>query len=144
MAQQRAISSKLSDTLSKIERQLEGVRDEFLTRMADEIVKESPVWSGRYVTSHSIGTSSSAGQFTENLESRTYKTTVPDAYRAEARGNLRADIANLPKDAPIFYINNNAPHAVFVEYKHKRVYGSARNNAKIHLREAIEAVKARQ
>lgn len=144
MAQQRAIGSKLSDVISKIERDLEGVRDEFLTRMADEIVQESPVWTGRYVTSHSIGTSSAAGQFTGNLESYSQKTTVPEAYKAEARGNLRADIAKLPKDANVFYINNNAPHAEIVEYKHKHVYESVKKRAKFHLQDAIQAVRARQ
>ena len=152
MAQQRAIGSRLSDVISKIERDLEGVRDEFLTRMADEIVKESPVWTGRYVTSHSIGTSSAAGQFTGNLESYSQKTTVPEAYKAEARGNLRADIAKLPKDADTIYINNNSPHAAFVEYigwpeqgkGPRAVYSQALNRSKILLQEAIQEVKARQ
>jgi hypothetical protein len=152
MVQSRAVGASLSDIISKIDRDLTDVRDEFLTRMADDIVQASPVWTGRYVTSHSIGTSSSAGQFTENLEGFTEKTSVPDAYKAEARGNLRADIANLPKDAQRIYINNNSPHAVFVEYigwpKFGKgphgVYSEALNRANNHLQDAVNTVKARQ
>lgn len=152
MAQSRAISTSLSQMVSKIDRDLTDVRDEFLTRMADDIVETSPVWTGRYVTSHSIGTTSAAGQFTGNLEGFTEKTSVPDAYKAEARGNLRADIAKLPKEAEKVYLNNNSPHAVFVEYlgwpKFGKgpygVYSQALNRANNHLQDAVNTVKARQ
>jgi hypothetical protein len=149
MAQPRAIGSRLSDVLAKVERDLEGVRDEFLTIMADDLVASSPVWSGRYVTSHSIGASSSAGRFTENLEGWQEKTTVPEAYKAEARGNLRADIAALPRDAQRVYINNNAPHAQIVEHGNARVpahkvYESVINRADVNLQKAINNVRGRQ
>ena len=99
MAQPRAIGKSITDIVSRIEQQLEGVRDEFLKEVAEDLVQTSPIWSGRYITSHSIGVSSSGGQFTGNLESPGPRTSVPDAYRAEARANLMGDIAALPTQA---------------------------------------------
>lgn len=149
MAQPRAIGSRLSDVLAKVEKDLEGIRDEFLIIMADDIVESSPVWSGRYVTSHSINTGSSAGRFTENIDGWTEKTTVPEAYKAEARGNLRADISALPKETTRVYINNNAPHAQIVEHGNTKVpahgvYSGVLNRAGVNLDKAINNVRGRQ
>lgn len=146
MAQPRAIGSRISDVLANIEKELDAVRDEFLTIMADDLVASSPVWSGRYVTSHSINSGSAAGQFTENLDGWTEKTTVPEAYKAEARGNLRADIASLSKDASRIYFNNNSPHADIVEYGNSKVaahnvYESVINRSGVNLQKAITNVK---
>lgn len=147
MAQGRAIGSKISGVLAKIEKDLEEVRDQFLMNVAEDLVVSSPVWSGRYVTSHSIGTTSRAGQFTENLEPQTQKTTVPSAYKSEGLANLMADIAALPAEAGNIYISNNAPHARIVEYGGVRtpvyaVYEGVSNRAGLHLQEAVNTVKA--
>lgn len=148
MAQPRAIGTRLSDVLNKVERDLEEVRDEFLRNMARDIVNGSPVWSGRYVTSHEISTNSAAGRFTGNLEPMTERTSVPQAYKSEGLANLMGDIAALPKDATRVYINNNAPHAQIVEYGGKTnpsaVYESAMNRSNLHLQEAINTVRGRQ
>ena len=149
MAQPRAIGTSITNIISRLEQQLEGVRDEFLTNMAEDLVQSSPIWSGRYITSHSIGTSSAAGQFTENLEGWTEKTTVPDAYRAEARANLTGDIAALPAKAERIYINNNAPHANIVEHGNAKVsphkvYETVLRRANIHLQDAVNKVKGGQ
>jgi hypothetical protein len=150
MAQPRAIGKSITDIVSRIEQQLEGVRDEFLREMSEDLVQTSPIWSGRYITSHSISTSSSGGQFTGNLEPPSGpRTSVPDAYRAEARANLMGDIAALPPQANTIYINNNAPHAKIVEDGNtrvpaKHVYKTVLNRADIHLQTAINKVKGSQ
>ncbi len=150
MAQPRAIGKSITDIVSRIEQQLEGIRDEFLREMSEDLVQTSPIWSGRYVTSHSISTSSSGGQFTGNLEPPSGpRTSVPDAYRAEARANLMGDIAALPAQANTIYINNNAPHAKIVEDGNttvpaKHVYKTVLNRADIHLQKAINRVKGSQ
>lgn len=146
MAQPRSIGESITSIVSRLEQQLEGVRDEFLMGMAEDLVTSSPIWSGRYVTSHSIGTSSSAGQFTGNLERPSEKTTVPEAYRAEGRANLAGDIAALPAKTERVYLNNTAPHAYLVEYggvnmQGRGVYEGVINRANIHLQEAINKVK---
>lgn len=147
MAQGRAVGSQISSILAKVEKDLEEVRDQFLMNVAEDLVVSSPVWSGRYVTSHSIGTTSRAGQFTENLEPMTQRTTVPSAYKSEGLANLMSDIASLPAEASNIYISNNAPHARIVEYGGSRtpvyaVYEGVSNRANLHLQKAVNTVKA--
>lgn len=151
MVQSRALGSRLSDVLAKVERDLEDVKKQFLINIAEDLVSPttSPIWSGQYITSHSISTTSSAGQFTSNLGGWTEKTTVPEAYRAEARANLMSDIEALPLNSDKVYINNNAPHARIVEFGGARtpaygVLSGVSNRASIHLQDAINTVKARQ
>ena len=152
MAQGRAIGVSLAQQIAKVEKDLTEVRDVFLAEMANEIVNTSPVWAGQYVTSHSIGTRSAAGRFTGTIETgMTDKTSYPEAYKAEGRANLMSDINALPKDAPLIYLNNNAPHAQIVEsggwerrkppYK---VYASAVARSDIHLATAIAKVRGGQ
>ncbi len=153
MAQGRAISTNIAAILSKIEKDLQGVRDEFLKEVAEDLVRDttSPIWSGQYVTSHSISTSSSAGQFTGNIGEGGFapKTSVPEAYRSEARASLMGDIAALPQEADKIYIRNNAPHAKIVEFGGGRtpaygVFSSVSNRAGLHLQTAINRVKGSQ
>lgn len=153
MAQGRAISTNIAAIISKIEKDLEGVRDEFLKEVAEDLVRDttSPIWSGQYITSHSISTSSSAGQFTGNIGGENYgpRTSVPEAYRAEARANLMGDIAALPPQADKIYIRNNAPHARIVEFgggytPAYGVFSSVSNRAGLHLQKAINTVKGGQ
>lgn len=150
MAQSRALGSRISDVLAKVENDLEEIQKQFLINIAEDLVapETSPIWSGQYITSHSISTSSSAGQFTGNVGEGgwTEKTSVPEAYRSEARANLMSDIANLPPLAEKIYINNNAPHAQIVEYGGGRtrahaVFSSVRNRAGLHLQTAINTVR---
>lgn len=150
MAQSRAIGSRISDILAKVEKDLEQVQKQFLTNIAEDLVapETSPIWSGQYITSHSISATSSAGRFTSNVGGGGFseKTSVPEAYRSEARANLMSDIAALPASAEKIYINNNAPHARIVEFGGGRtpahaVFSSVSNRAGIHLQDAINKVK---
>lgn len=150
MVQSRALGSRISDVLAKVERDLDDVKKQFLINIAEDLVSPttSPIWSGQYITSHSISSSSSAGQFTANVGGWTDKTTVPEAYRSEARANLMSDIAALPTNSDKVYINNNAPHARIVEFGGARtpaygVFSGVSNRAGIHLQDAINTVKAR-
>ena len=151
MAQSRAISTNIAEILAKVEAKLDGVKEQFLIEVAEDLVAQgtSPVWSGHYITSHSISTTSSGGQFTENLGGWTEKTSNPEAYRAEARANLMGNIASLPKGADNIYISNNAPHARIVEYGGGNtsaygVFSSVANRAGLHLQKAISKVKGGQ
>jgi hypothetical protein len=151
MAQSRAISTSLSAILAKVEARLEGVKEQFLIEVAEDLVapSTSPIWSGQYITSHSISTRSSGGQFTENLGGWTDKTNNPEAYRSEARANLLGNIAALPKDSTKVYISNNSPHTRIVEYGGGMtpaygVFSSVANRAGIHLQKAISKVKGGQ
>jgi hypothetical protein len=151
MVQGRAIGTNIAAVLAKVEKDLEAVRDEFLKEVAEDLVSQttSPIWSGQYITSHSISTSPSAGQFTSNIGGWSERTTNPSAYRAEARANLMGDIAALPPNADKIYIQNNAPHARIVEFGGGRtpayaVFSSVSNRAGLHLQTAINKVKGSQ
>lgn len=151
MVQSRAIGSRISDVLAKVEKDLEGVQKQFLTNIAEDLVNSSPIWSGQYITSHSISTSSSAGRFTGNVGGSGFseRTSVPEAYKSESRANLLGDIAALPPVAEKVYINNNAPHARIVEFgggmtPAHAVFSSVSNRAGIHLQDAINTVKGRR
>ena len=148
MAQSRAISTSLSAILAKVEARLEGVKEQFLIEVAEDLVapSTSPIWSGHYITSHSISNRSSGGQFTGNLGGWTEKTSNPEAYRSEARANLLGNIAALPKDSTKVYISNNSPHARIVEYGGGNtsaygVFSSVANRANVHLQTAINKIK---
>jgi hypothetical protein len=151
MVQGRAIGTNIAAVLAKIEKDLEDVRDEFLKEVAEDLVAQttSPIWSGQYITSHSISTSPSSGQFTSNIGGWSDRTTNPSAYRAEARANLMSDIAALPPKADKIYIQNNAPHARIVEFGGGRtpayaVFSSVSNRAGLHLQTAINKVRGSQ
>lgn len=149
MVQSRAIGVNIASVLANIEKDLEDVRNQFLTEVAEDLVMSSPIWSGQYITSHSISTSSSAGQFTGNVGGWTEKTSTPQAYIAEGRANLLGNIASLPIKADKIYINNNSPHARIVEDGGARtpahkVFSSVSNRAGCHLQTAVNKVKGSQ
>lgn len=136
---------KLTALIQKIEQDLQDVRNEFLTNMAEDIVNTSKptVDTGAYITSHSIRTTRGGGRSRSSHNKP--KGQSPEAKAAEALDQLMGDIAALPADQQQVFLSNNAPHANIVEYVHGyAVYESVRNRAGIHLQTAINTVKARQ
>lgn len=136
---------KLTALIQKIEKDLQDVRDEFLTNMAEDIVSSSKptVDTGAYITSHSIRTTRGGGRSRSSHNKP--KGQSPEAKAAEALDQLMGDIAALPADQQQVFLSNNAPHANIVEYTHGyAVYEGVRNRAGIHLQTAINTVKARQ
>ena len=136
---------KLTSLIKKIEQDLQDVRTEFLTSMAEDIVASSKptVDTGAYITSHSIRTTRGAGR--SRTSHNKPRGQSPEVKAAEALSQLMGDIASLPADQEQVFLTNNAPHANIVEYTHGyAVYEGARNRAGIHLQDAINTVKARQ
>ena len=139
---------KVTSLIQKIEQSLQDVRDEFLTNMAEDIVRstvspKAAVDTGAYITSHSITTTRGAGRSRSSHGKP--RGQNPEAKAAEALEQLMGDIASLPADQQQVFLTNNAPHANIVEYKHGyAIYEGVRNRAKIHLQDAINTVKARQ
>lgn len=139
---------KVSSLIQKIEKDLQDVRDIFLTNMAEDIVQstispKAAVDTGAYITSHSIRSTRGAGRSRSSHGKP--RGQNPEAKAAEALEQLMGDIAALPADQQEVYLTNNAPHANIVEYTHGyAIYEGVRNRAKIHLQDAINTVKARQ
>ena len=143
----------LTSRLKKVQDDLDKIRDQFLTNMADELVQESikTVDTGAYITSHSIRTTRGGGR------SRTSRNKPqgqdPQFEAAEALSQLYDDIAAIPKDQVQVFLTNNAPHANVVEYGNAtwkkypngyKIYSTLRNRASIHLQDAITKVKGSQ
>jgi len=110
----------INKQLKKLEDDLNSLLPNILTEAADYLVKApvgeaaggSPVYSGAYVKSHSITTSSGNGR---SRTSTGKPSANPAAEREEARALLYGDIAGIPKDTTKVYINNRSPHAMIVE-----------------------------
>ena len=143
----------LTSRLKKVQDDLDKIRDQFLTNMADELVQESvkTVDTGAYITSHSITTTRGAGR------SRTSRNKEqgqdPQFEAAQALSQLYEDIAAIPKDQVQVFLTNNAPHANVVEYGNAtwkkypngyQIYSALRNRASLHLQDAITKVKGSQ
>lgn len=150
-SQGRAAGLNITQLMQKVERDLGDVQKLFLLGLAEDIVESSPVDSGAYVKGHNIevGVGSSGGRFTGPLQSGTTSPN-PQGERAQAMSKLRGQIEALPESFGTISINNSVPHAYKVEYSGwgtrgpYAVYSAALNRAKIHLQDAINAVKARQ
>lgn len=139
------VQRSLTAVINKIEQDLDKVRTEFLTNMAEDLVASSKpfVDTGAYITSHSITTTRGAGRGRTSADKP--KGQDPSAKAAESLSQLIGDIAAIPKDQTQVFMTNNAPHANIVEYKHGyNVYSSVRNRAGLHLADAVNKVKGSQ
>ncbi len=141
----------LTSRLKKIQNDLDEIRDQFLTNMADELVAESleTVDTGAYITSHSIRTTRGGGR---SRTSRNKPQGQDQQFEAaQSLSQLYEDIASIPKGQVQVFLTNNAPHANVVEYgnatwkKHPngyKIYESLRNRAtSVHLKNAIISVR---
>ena len=139
------VQRSLTAVINKIEQDLDRVRTEFLTNVAEDLVNSSKpfVDTGAYITSHSITTTRGAGR--GRTSANKPKGQDPNAMAGEALSQLMGDIAAIPKDQTQVFIANNAPHANIVEYKHGYgVYESVRNRAGLHLADAVNKVRGSQ
>lgn len=140
--------SFLSD-LKKVEDNLEEVRKVFLQKLADQVVYASPnptdggspVDTGAYILSHSIGTSTGLG----GKQSSHGKPKDNGSARAEARAKLYSQIEGLPSDAKHVYMGNRSPHASRVENgwptkEGYHVYTILRGKAPVFIQEAKNEV----
>lgn len=149
--QGRAAGVNLTQKLQQIQQDLGDIQKLFLLNLAEDIVEASPVDSGMYVNGHNIetGVGSAGGQFTGPYVNNPTSPN-PRAEKDKAMGKLRGQIETLPEDLGIVSINNRVPHAYKVEYGGwstkgpYAVYSTALNRASIHLREAVNIVKARR
>lgn len=144
MAQGRSSSTSFTQQLNKVKENLDKVAPIFLTKMATEIVRLSPVDSGAYVTSHTLSVNSRGlgGQFSGTLRRQGPRAQDPQAEKANGLSSLLAQIASLPKDTPVVVMNNTVPHAYKVEYAGwgstppYLVYQTAKSKASSFLQEA--------
>jgi hypothetical protein len=140
------VQRSFASLLKKVEDDLDAVRDEFLRRVAEDLVNSSPVLTGTYVRNHSITTSTGSG----GKQSSHGKPRDNGSARSDAQNKLNEQIAALPKETTTVYIANRSPHANRVEYGGwsgkgpYAVYSGVKSRAKYHLQNAVSIVKGRQ
>ena len=113
---------------------LEGFRDLYLQGMADQLVLNSPVDTGTYITAHNIGTSQVPA--TESSEGKPRQQPY-EAFAQAARNGLFLDIRMLPENTNSVVFYNAAFHSDEVEYEHG--YAPYRKTAREHSRIASQA-----
>ena len=105
-------SRKLTDIIRDVEAKVDLFQEVLLTKIAQNVVSNSPVDTGAYVNSFNFSTGRDSRKRATSSEGR------PKMDESEAKGqaldNLMGDIKELPKDSKV-YLNNRAPHARLVE-----------------------------
>lgn len=125
----------------KLRENVQQFRDLFLQKMAQEVVLNSPVDTGTYITEHEIveGSGGSSGGVSSKGKPRN-QPWEPNAQ--QGLNNLYADISILSEEAPNVTMINNAEHADKVEYEHGyATYASARRNASALAKQAAQEAK---
>lgn len=144
---QRSFYQQLKD----LDQRLDQVRPVFLEKVATHLTQSSPnpssggspVDTGAYIMSHSIGTSTGLGG---RQSSRGRAKDYAEASREASYNRLMTQIQSLPEGTAKVYIGNRSPHAAIVEYgspnwrseirEGYQVYSTARNKAPQWLAEA--------
>jgi 4-alpha-glucanotransferase len=128
------VNRGLDGKFRKLEQMIEGYRDLYLQGMADQLVLNSPVDTGTYITAHNIGTAPVAA--TESSEGKPRQQPY-EPYAQAARNGLFLDIRTLPENANSVVFSNAAFHSDEVEYEHG--YAPYRKTAREHGRVAAQA-----
>lgn len=140
------VQRSFASLLKKVEDDLDAVRDEFLRRVAEDLVNSSPVLTGTYVRNHRITTTTGSG----GTSSSHGKPKDDGSARTDSLAQLNNQIEALPNDTTTVYIANRSPHANRVEYGGwsgrgpYAVFSGVRDRAKYHLQQAVSIVKGRQ
>lgn len=128
------VNRGLDGKFQKLEQMIEGYRDLYLQGMADQLVLNSPVDTGTYITAHHIGTTQVAA--TESSEGKPRQQPY-EPYAQAARNGLFLDIRMLPENTNSVVFSNAAFHSDEVEYEHG--YAPYRKTAREHSRVAAQA-----
>lgn len=116
--QYRAIDRRRAprDILRDFDERADALKTRVLEKMADVIIAGSPVDTGVYIMSHSIGDGGRARGLATTSSAGRPRGQPHAQFAAPARAQLAADIAALPKGARNVMLRNTAAHAPFVEY----------------------------
>lgn len=144
------LRTSFSIVLDKVQTKIDGVRTEFLKELARDLTSISPVDTGDYVLSHTIGTEPTANSHVTNSLGNTLGGQNKKQKQDESFLNLLKEIDSLPKDANIVYVSNSVPHAIAVEYGGANwlrsgysVYNTVESRANVYLADAIAKIKGR-
>ena len=128
------VNRGLDGKFRKLEQMVEGFRDLYLEGMSGELVLNSPVDTGTYITGHHVGTSPVGASRSSEGKPRQqdYGTKAQ-----EGLNQLFSEIQALPENANRVVFSNDSFHSDEVEYEHG--YAPYRKTAREHSRIASQA-----
>jgi hypothetical protein len=135
------VNRGLDGKFQKLEQMLEGYRDLYLEEMSAELVLNSPVDTGTYITGHHVGTGAVGASRSSEGKPRQQPY---EAYAQQGLNQLFSEINSLPDSVNNVVFSNDSFHSDVVEYEHG--YAPYRKTAREHKRIAAKAaaeVKAR-
>lgn len=128
------VNRGLDGKFQKLEQMVEGFRDLYLQGMSEQLVLNSPVDTGTYITGHHVGTSAVGASRSSEGKPRQQPF---QPYAQEGLGQLFSDVAALPDSANSVVFSNDTFHSDEVEYEHG--YAPYRKTAREHSRVAAQA-----
>lgn len=105
------VNRGLDGKFTKIKEDIKAYRDLYLQGMAEQLILNSPVDTGTYITSHNIG---SAGGFTSSAGKPRNQPYQP--FAQAGLNKLFQDIQSLSDTAARVNMSNSAEHADLVEF----------------------------
>jgi hypothetical protein len=128
------VNRGLDGKFRKLEQMIEGYRDLYLQGMSEQLVLNSPVDTGTYITGHHVGTSAVGP--TRSSEGKSRQQPY-EPYAQEGLNQLFTEINTLPDNANSVVFSNDSFHSDEVEYEHG--YAPYRKTAREHSRVAAQA-----
>ena len=128
------VNRGLDGKFRKLEQMIDDYREFYLQGMSEELVLNSPVDTGTYITGHHVGTAAVGATRTSDNKPRQQPY---GPYAQEGLGQLFSEIAALPEGANRVVFSNDTFHSDVVEYDHG--YAPYRKTAREHSRIAAQA-----
>lgn len=130
------VNRGLDGKFQKLENMLEEYRDLYLEGMSEQLILNSPVDTGTYITGHHVGTSAVGASRRSDGKPRQQPY---QPYAQEGLNGLFSEIAALPEESSRVVFSNDAFHSDEVEYEHG--YAPYRKTAREHGRIAAQAAQ---
>ena len=128
------VNRGLDGKFQKLENMLNGYRDLYLEGMSEQLVLNSPVDTGTYITGHHVGTTPVGATRSSDGKPRQQPY---EPYAQQGLNQLFSEISTLPDAANQVVFSNDTFHSDEVEYEHG--YAPYRKTAREHSRVAAQA-----
>ena len=104
-----------SDLFEGLFGKIDEVRKSFYSKLVTKIVEYSPVDTGTYMDSHSIGSGKGSSSATASSNGKP-RNQSRESHAQAALARLLGQIAQIPVRENNVYVRNSAVHGVFVEH----------------------------
>lgn len=144
MVQYRAIDkgARMEDVIREFGRDVEELKREVLTSMAENIAQTSPVDTGTYARNHQVRLRSGSFQPSVTIPENAPRHVDPGPPRSDGLQKMLADIAGMDMSKNTFVFRNATTHARFVEEK-RAVYAQVRREVNRMIQDALYKVRAK-